>query len=441
MNINSHIDSIITSLSQAHVIELNDDMLLLKFHNNQAIKQLLQREQIKIKRIHFNENTSIEGKPEDRTGDILEPTYITVGIIKNTLKNHSIDFSCCEIDMKRLNNNIFSKIESSGILINGAFSLLDTHLDNPDHPREKYGIIDKDKIYHSVGYYSHTLDNNGHQLPIIPYDDSTLEPLEPLDNSMTGITMDWIKDTIGILVVSDRQRIDIIPFDKFDYSAKKNIDQYLTGNLLVYDHNILFDDSLVTRCITVRQIGYIPKFTQCVLCDAGGRQLTSDELADYGYLETIYIKPISPTIEQSGLGPIEGQYSSSNIFTPYSNHLITLESGALADMIPPAMPMHASDLDQRSCIMIDDNNNIFVIHVEGHYKVCEGVGIDLFDLAKLCKSLGAKHAINLDGGNSSRMIFKEMNNMASFAGFDPADFDYDNFGDDPIGNSILITKL
>jgi exopolysaccharide biosynthesis protein len=71
------------------------------------------------------------------------------------------------------------------------------------------------------------------------------------------------------------------------------------------------------------------------------------------------------------------------------------------------MPSHASDLNPRTCIFKDANENVFFINVEGRNREYGGIGLDLFDLATLCQSLGAVEAINLDGGGSSVMEIKE----------------------------------
>ena len=102
-------------------------------------------------------------------------------------------------------------------------------------------------------------------------------------------------------------------------------------------------------------------------------------------------------------------YNLANIFTPYFNHLYKEEyNNNIAQYILPAMPSHACDLNPRTCIFQDKNDNVFFINVEGRNEY-GGMGLDLFDLATLCKSLGAVNAINLDGGGSSVMEIKEKN--------------------------------
>jgi exopolysaccharide biosynthesis protein len=105
-------------------------------------------------------------------------------------------------------------------------------------------------------------------------------------------------------------------------------------------------------------------------------------------------------------------------------------SGSFAGDILPAMPSHASDLNPRTCIFRDKNNNVFFVNVEGRNKICGGMGLDLFDLATLCKSLGAVDAINLDGGGSSIMEIKEKNKPYS---------EHIGYYRYPIGNMIKIS--
>lgn len=67
--------------------------------------------------------------------------------------------------------------------------------------------------------------------------------------------------------------------------------------------------------------------------------------------------------------------------------------------------------------------------IEGRHKFGGGVGIDLFDLAKMCKAMGAKHAINLDGGGSSQLTWKEKGNPLS-----SSTYSYE------MGNVVVVTN-
>ena len=44
--------------------------------------------------------------------------------------------------------------------------------------------------------------------------------------------------------------------------------------------------------------------------------------------------------------------------------------------------------------------------VDGRRRQYGGCGYDLIQLAKICKAMGAKYALNLDGGGSTGMYYK-----------------------------------
>lgn len=75
---------------------------------------------------------------------------------------------------------------------------------------------------------------------------------------------------------------------------------------------------------------------------------------------------------------------------------------------------HAANPNPRSAIAIDNDNNVYFIKVEGRDNRTKmgkpGVGMDLVQLAQFCKNgLNAKYAINLDGGQSSQIVWKKEN--------------------------------
>jgi exopolysaccharide biosynthesis protein len=80
-------------------------------------------------------------------------------------------------------------------------------------------------------------------------------------------------------------------------------------------------------------------------------------------------------------------------------------------MVPGEL-YHASNINPRSALIIDNNENVYFVQVEG--RDSRGDGMDLSQLTQFCHSyirkLGngarVKHAINLDGGTSSEMVWK-----------------------------------
>jgi hypothetical protein len=77
------------------------------------------------------------------------------------------------------------------------------------------------------------------------------------------------------------------------------------------------------------------------------------------------------------------------------------------DNLHPGFLAHAGNPNPRSALMIDRYDNVYFINVKG--RKYDAYGMDLVQLAKICQNLGAVQAINLDGGGSSQMIWKDPN--------------------------------
>jgi hypothetical protein len=167
------------------------------------------------------------------------------------------------------------------------------------------------------------------------------------------------------------------------------------------------------------------EFTKCILCKQNGIPLTINEIITLKLNQEVFLKNDLNQIFLS-------RYNTENLFFPYNASLYNLEyNGNFAGLIPPAMPTHASDLNPRTCIFIDENEHVFFMNVEGRKSDAGdfgGVGLDLFQLAMICKSMGAVYAINLDGGGSSIMGWKEHASL------------YDSVGnkDYSLGNAIVV---
>jgi hypothetical protein len=98
----------------------------------------------------------------------------------------------------------------------------------------------------------------------------------------------------------------------------------------------------------------------------------------------------------------------------------------------PGALYHGANLNPRSALVITQDDNVIFVMVEGRDQ--GGPGLDLAQLAQLCKDLGAKHAINLDGGRSSQLMWKH-NDKIYEAGSD------DNLMNAyPVGTIISFTK-
>lgn len=102
--------------------------------------------------------------------------------------------------------------------------------------------------------------------------------------------------------------------------------------------------------------------------------------------------------------------------------------------IKPGELYHAGNPNPRSVIGITQDNKVVFIRVEGRDN--RGVGMDFSQLADLCKSLNLKDAINVDGGQSSKMTWKKPGeNIVNVAGGNES-----VLGAYPVGGIIAFVK-
>jgi len=85
----------------------------------------------------------------------------------------------------------------------------------------------------------------------------------------------------------------------------------------------------------------------------------------------------------------------------YDNNNILINS---CNNIHPGELSHAANPNPRSALGIMANGNVILVHVEGRNN--RGAGMDLQQLSQLLISAGAVTGINLDGGRSSRLMWK-----------------------------------
>lgn len=112
-----------------------------------------------------------------------------------------------------------------------------------------------------------------------------------------------------------------------------------------------------------------------------------------------------------------GQFSEKNctaIFScrqPTSNAELDMNvfSDGLSNCnkILPGEFKHGCQNNPRSAIFITDDNKVGLVYVEGRNE--RGAGATFQDLAEICKKMGAKRAINLDGGRSSQLLWRDEN--------------------------------
>jgi exopolysaccharide biosynthesis protein len=252
---------------------------------------------------------------------------------------------------------------------------------------------------------------------------------------MTGdyFSLGKIKDYMGILKVTNNI-VNIIPLKNYDHSKSNVDDQILLGNLLVHDGKIIISDDLLGMVFTTADISTIKKNTLCQLCDKSGIPLQKQNVIlliedlNNNKINNIYIKS-----SEDGKTVVQTKYHWKYINSVFDNNLLKMaDPNMMAAKIPPALPMHASDLNPRTCMLVDEFDNVMIVVVEGREKLTGAFGADLFFLAKLCKEFGAKHAINLDGGGSSKLMWREK-------GFTTSEY----VGQDSytIGNAIIVKPL
>jgi hypothetical protein len=401
--INSNIDALLISLEPAKKLILNDNhMYIVELNKNKNFKKWLNDNgvNLKVKKLHTELNLK-NYENVQKIGDDLS-SCITLGIIRNDAKKN-VKYMCCTVDVTTTATNVFgiapdrSHSDLSGIVCNGSYYIMEGHLSYA-----YYGISDSRNANKPVGVYKHKSDEIGNPIPLKD---------ETLDNTFTftDLNLGFIKETLGYLTSDDKNIVKIISHDDIGLfaGAKSSTSNILTGNLLVYTGDIVMKEELIGKVITKVPYPLRTPNTEAYLCDSVGKLLTYDEIASLVLGGSCHIKFADG-------GVIRTTFTSYNILTPYL--FKTFSSGA--GEVPPAMPAHASDLNPRTCILIDENENVIIMKIEGR-QAYGAQGIDLFDLAKVCKAMGAKYALNLDGGGSSKMAWKEKSNdLVRYAGQD-----------------------
>lgn len=404
--INKSIDPLIQNLQQSHIYYLNDTTLVIKLNKDKTFRDFLIDHKIYPKfKIYHGDNHKTHGGKTYMIGDDMPPQYISMCMVKNGQNN--INLICCEttIDTQIVMN--FSDVASSGFLLNGTFFIFDGHL------REQlYGLTDPLLRFKSVGPYKYNTLPDGRLSPSNPNSDdagveSVLDPpllIKNFGNNTIKHTLRWADEVCGILTIDKKSIINIIKLSNFNKDSLDPQDQCLFGQILVKDGNVTMDENLFTIVYNIETISDLPQFTKCEICYATGRIYNPIEMVRLRKNDMIYIK----NIKNKKIYPT--RYSLQTIFTPYNILLYKAEYGDnFAGVLLPAMASHASDLNPRTCIFKDANNNVFFMNIEGRNQL-GGIGLDLFQLALICKEMGAVDAINLDGGSSSIMALKEKNN-------------------------------
>jgi hypothetical protein len=411
-------------------------MLLIKLYKNKAFNKFLNDNRIELK---FKEYHNFDNKiyRNIRYGDnsVIPEHFITLCMVKNGQNN--INLICCNMISEDQSELHFIDKISSGLLLNGTFFILDQYI-----IKNYYGLTNPDYIYKTIGSYKYNMDSYG-SLKTSDFNDAetpfVMDP--PTYDATTNIIKHSIlfaEEVCGMITIDNNNVMDIMTLDEFKKKLPlPDTTQCLFGHLLIHNNNIVLKEELMPIVYNIIPLNHVDhlfslkpqltRFKKCKILE----QTSPSIVATPSYInrlrlnQTIYIQDIQTN------EIYECKYNLSEIFTPYFMNLYKLSSsGSFAGDILPAMPSHASDLNPRTCIFRDKNNNVFFVNVEGRNKICGGMGLDLFDLATLCKSLGAVDAINLDGGGSSIMEIKEKNKPYS---------EHIGYYRYPIGNMIKIS--
>lgn len=426
MDINSQINDLLNELSPAHKIVLNDnDMYIVKLHKNKHFSEWLTRNNVMpiIKPYHIsgkNYNPKYteynKGAETDRTYSPAEPLFITLGIVKNP-NDKSIEIACCGLDIDEFGKNVFPDIATdSGIIFNGSFYYLRDHIVN-----KFYGAISYDNIYKPIGYLRHSMDEKGilFSAPetVKNASDNLSLAVPYVHSSKPVITLDLVKDMMGVILFKNDKTVNFMKLVDYTRSEVEGIfpyehNQIIMGNLLVHEGTLIMEENNMAIAVLLKNDLPIPQFTVGKLCHPNGKIFTGLEINSLSIGQKIHFF-------SEGNPIIEIMFSNDFIDIPFCiNFLAKLYPDGFSGRVPPGYPNHASDANPRTCVFIDAHNNFFVMHVEGRHYECGGIGIDLFDLAKMCKAMGAVHAINLDGGGSSKLLWKEQGNQINSIGLD-----------------------
>lgn len=452
MNLTPKLDSLLKSLDNAHKIILNEkNITIVKLYDNAKFYEWLKMNSSlpQLKSYHNSSNFKSSQSPNNPMPS--DSIFITMAIIPNI--KQQINIACCSTDIDKMANKMFSASESSGLIFNGSYFYLDIHI------RDKiYGIDVKKNIYGDyvwsetesiasylekpIGFFnydstklgSHADANYKNKTYKNIYDGKSLEKGydvqkktasgEILYDNNTQFTLQIISDALGIVSfpkdggIDIKKYTDVVEYNetnshpKINDSIKDN--NMVMGNLLVYNDQIILTEEKMAIAIVLFNIDDIgiKMYDKIYLCDDTYTKLTGNQINKLSIGSSVFFTSYNDPTKKGSI-----IFNSKNLYLPYSIEFIKKEYPKnFAGKIPPGYLNHSSDLNPRTCIMNDTNGNIIVMHIEGRQKVCGGIGIDLFDLAKLCSTLGAQHAVNLDGGGSSKMTWKEKYNPINSVG-------------------------
>jgi hypothetical protein len=401
-------------------IEVGDDI------GNQTIYISLLRNYVD------NITTIPDGEPDER--------------ITNT-PNRTTEFVCCDMRVfTDMVNKFPNDVNSSGFMFNGSFFTMGQHL-----VTDFFGMNNTIRQYRPIGPYAFSKHKNGQDY----------NPPRRLNTGygnegrvLSGVSEEYTDNQynlkacmnkMGFLICEDMNKFSIKRYNEVATENGELRDEYiaegqgpyeqankqlLMGTLVLYDgtEHITHDDyntAFIRRSIMVSRAIDDPTDPEKKIADASVNDLragTEGKILPLNTTQNIF--DVQPDMKNSqdpvGYGEVRHnenvvfkrssddamfivEYNSGILYTPYCYNLLK-KAGPGA--VPPAMPMHASDVNPRTCVMIDYYDNVMFMSIEGRKAQIGGSGYDLPQIAKITKAMGAKHVINLDGGGSSSFIYK-----------------------------------
>jgi hypothetical protein len=422
--INKNIDPLINTLEKAHIYYLNNTTLVIKLNKNKQFKKFLLDRNVypKFKSNH-GDNQKTHRNHRYNNGDNIPDPFINMIMIKNG--NNNIDLICCNTLIENQEIMYLRNKSDSGAIINGTFFLYEGGIRSNffDLGRTKPQLF-RDKT--PIGPYKHSLEI-GSSTKLNPYKNIYMSELFDKGNMMkTKQSLLFAEDVFGMIIIHPDSKIEIVNMIDFStrLSGLSDKCQYMYGNLLINNNNIIFKDNLINIVYNLIPIADLPELSKCTLCEkidgTGDFIFNTHRIND-----DVFIKNLSTN------KVYQIKYNDINLFSPYCVDLYRKTYGdSFGGKILPGVPSHASDLNPRTCVFIDENDHVFFMHIEGRNFDYGGIGLDLFDLTKMCKELGAKYAINLDGGGTSILSLKET---------DVDEVEHIGLEDYDISNAIKIT--
>jgi exopolysaccharide biosynthesis protein len=380
-----------------------------------------------------------------KTGGDLLNQNITIAVIPETAISTGkarYNFLCCHTNMQ----DMYKRISSHGVIINGGYFLM------PQHKTKNYynsQIKNKDE-YSPIGEY------RGHKIideSIAVGDDESINVKEhgTIDSINGKSVMSYIYDTWGYFCIDTNNKPRIL--NNIDMDNKLRLDDHIpqfknivAGNLLIYNGQQVFTEDKLNTII--------------VKTDVDRHDLGTDKEVHFKAGDLIRGSMVTKTIKRKPDGSYDGttfviklddnhnskplnyQDPNSEFFFPFDiqqsfvkqpSGLYTLSPGD----IPPGIPTHANDLNPRTMVVIDQADNLLLVNILGRNQLY--VGMDFIAETQIALALGAKHAINLDGGGSAIMAWKKKSLIGSTSSY--GNFFFKGYVNYDVGNVIMITTI